>query len=132
MNQFYCITYTSKPDNGCQTAFEVHISQGIVKFKSCSCGLHYLDLSEGSNAEVLHLWMVPTVQDRFVGYSKHDVLGAIETQRLQNMVSEPSNEDYEGMVCEKMIKNFPVDNNDIKIAHIIFGPDFAGLRGRTV
>jgi hypothetical protein len=36
------------------------------------------------------------------------------------------------MVCDGMISNCPVTVNAVKNAHQIFGPDLAGIRGRTV
>ena len=39
--------------------------------------------------------------------------------------------DYEGMVCDKLIEDCPIDSTDLKNAHQIFGPNLAGLRGWT-
>ena len=83
--------------------FEVHTPQGVVKFKPCSRGLHYFDLSEGDALEIMCSQVVPTVRGNFEGYSKHEVLRAIKAQRLQSMVGGPGLADCAGMVREEMI-----------------------------
>jgi len=48
------------------------------------------------------------------------------------MLGHPTDHDFLGMVCGGMISNCPVTVNTVKNAHQIFGPDLAGIRGRTV
>jgi len=103
-----------------------------VEFKQCTKGLHYLDLTEGNSAEVFCVKVVLTVQCNFEGYTKHKVLQAINTKRLQSMLGSPARADYEAMVHEKMTKDCPVNISELKNAHTIFGPDLTGLRGRAV
>lgn len=132
LKQFYPISYSSNPQDGKEAAFEVHTPQGVVKFRPCSKGLHYLDLSQEGNSELLCSQVVPTVHGNFDGYSKQDIIGAIKARKLQSMIGGPGLADYTGMVREKMIVDCPIDHIDIKNAHTIFGPDLAGIRGRTV
>jgi hypothetical protein len=132
VKSMFPITYRSEPDDGGKAAFEVHTPHGVVLFRPCSRGLHYLDLSQGVNAELLCTQVVPTMRQNFEGFSKRDVIGAIKARRLQSMIGSPGLADYEGMVREKMIDDCPIDNTDLKNAHTIFGPDLAGVRGRTI
>jgi hypothetical protein len=48
------------------------------------------------------------------------------------MLGHPTNHDFLGMVCDGIISNCPVTVNAVTNAHQIFGPDLAGIRGRTV
>jgi len=132
VKRLYPMTYKSDPSDGGEAAFEVHTPVGVVRFKPCSRGLHYLDLSEGNNADVLCAQIVPTVRGNFEGFSKRDIMGVIKARRLQSMVGGPGLADFDGIVREKMIDDCPIDQNDLKNAHTIFGPDLAGVRGRTV
>ena len=127
MKRLYHITYESNPNDREIAAFEIHTPFGIVKFRLCDLGLHYLDLSEGNNSEILCSQLVPMVRENFEGYSKSDVIGAIKARNLQSMIGGVAQADYKGMVHEKMIADCPVDNNNLKNAHTIFGPDLAGL-----
>ena len=48
------------------------------------------------------------------------------------MLGHPTDHDFLGMVRGSMISNCPVTANAVKNAPRIFGPDLAGIRGRTV
>lgn len=100
---------SSDPDDGEKAAFEEHTQKGVVRFKPCNHGLHYLDLAEHGNAEILCNQMVPTVCERFQGYLRQEVLGAIKARKLQRMLGGPSLADYKGMVHAKMIEDNPVE-----------------------
>jgi hypothetical protein len=74
---------------------------------------------------------VTTIKDQFKGYTKKEVVNAIKARRLQGMIGGPPTEAFGGMVHEKLIDKCPVALSDFKNAQNIFGPDLAGLRGRT-
>ena len=48
------------------------------------------------------------------------------------MLGHPTDRDFLGMVRGGMISNCPLAANAVTNAHHIFGPDLAGVRGRTV
>ena len=75
---------------------------------------------------------VNTISDNYEGYTKREILKAHEARRFQQMIGNPSERDYQGMVREKLIANCPVTVTDVKNAHQLFGPDLANLRGKTV
>jgi hypothetical protein len=75
--------------------------------------------------------MVNTVYRNFEGYTKQDLEKAKEARRLQGMVGNPTEREFIGMVCEKLIANCPVTVRDVDNANRIFGPDLANLRGKT-
>jgi hypothetical protein len=75
--------------------------------------------------------MVNSVRANFEGYTKHDIKKAQEARHLQEMIGNPTERDFMGMVCEKLIANCPVTVRDIQNVNWIFGPDLANLRGKT-
>ena len=58
--------------------------------------------------------------------------GAISACRLQGMMGHPSQHEVEEMVHEKMTQNCPIKPQDVTNAYKIFGPDLAGMRGKSV
>ena len=64
MKKLFPITYQSSPDDGENTAFQVHATHGIIEFKPCNEGLHYMDLMKHSTTETL---CIQTVQGNYKG-----------------------------------------------------------------
>eukprot|EP00804_Cyclotella_cryptica_P019093 CCRYP_021211-RA/>CCRYP_021211-RA protein AED:0.16 eAED:0.16 QI:0/0/0/0.66/1/1/3/0/1057 len=129
MKKLFPFSYCSTPNDPESATFRVSTKNGIVEFKPCAKGLHYFDLSTTTQEAVMH---VQTVQHNFEGFSKDQVLRAIKARKLQAMLGSPAKADYEGMVRGKLLDDCPIDVVDLRNAHTIFGPDLAGLRGRTV
>ena len=50
----------------------------------------------------------------------------------KGMLGHPTDREFLGMVRANMIANCNVTESAVKNAHIIFGPNLAGVRGRTV
>jgi hypothetical protein len=48
------------------------------------------------------------------------------------MTAIPTERAFQSMVCLNQLKDCFVTCNDIKVAHAIFGPDLANIRGGTV
>lgn len=72
------------------------------------------------------------VQDNFEGFIKAQITRAIKAYKLQAVKGSPAKAYFEGIVLGKLIEDCPVDVNDLQNAHIIFDPNLADLRGRTV
>ncbi len=66
------------------------------------------------------------------GFTKREVEEARRAREAQRMLGHPTNCNFLGMVCGGMISNCPVTPTAVQNAHQIFGPDLAGIRGRTV
>jgi hypothetical protein len=66
------------------------------------------------------------------GFTKCEVQEAREARKAQAMLGYPTNRDFLGMVRGSMISNCPMSENAVANAHLIFSPDLAGVRGRTV
>ncbi len=87
----------------CDGVFKVHTKEGIVEFKLSEKGLHYHDRSkDNSNFECM---LVNTVSNEFEGHTKHNIAKAKEAQRLQGMVGNPTDKEFKGMVCKRLITN---------------------------
>jgi hypothetical protein len=78
------------------------------------------------------LSFVQTVQGNMEGFTKREVEEARKAHEAQAMLGHPTDRNFLGMVRGGMISNCPVTANAVKNAHQIFGPDLAGIRGRTV
>ena len=134
MKQLYPITYDSRPNDGGGAAFQVHTPRGIIAFKPCGKGLHYIDLSSKKSATdtILAHANIPTIRGNFEGFTKRDIEGAIKARKLQAMIGSPNKAEFENMVRSNLLQDCDVLPADITNAHTIFGPDLISLRGRTV
>ena len=98
----------------------------------------YLDLREFEAKAVLSfapeaaLSFVQMVQGNMEGFTKHEVEEARKAREAQAMLGHPTDHDFLGIVRCGMISNCPVTANTVNNVHQIFGPDLAGIRGRTV
>jgi hypothetical protein len=66
------------------------------------------------------------------GFTKREIEEARKACKAQAMLGHPTNCNFLGMVHSGMISNCPVTANAVTNAHQIFGPDLAGVRGRSV
>jgi len=94
-------------------AFICCTKDGNVVLKNNGKGMPYLDIRE-------------------LGFTKREVEEARKAREAQAMLGHPTDRDFLGMVRGGMISNCPVTANAVKNPHQIFGPDLAGIRGRTV
>ncbi len=66
------------------------------------------------------------------GFTKHKIEDAKEAQEAQGMLGHPTDHEFLGMVHSNMINNCDITETTIKNDNTIFGPNFAGVRGRMV
>ncbi len=78
------------------------------------------------------LSLVKIVRGNKVGYTKREFDKARKAWEAQAMIGHPTDQDFLGMVCANMILNCPIKDTAVINANRIFGPDLAGVRGRTV
>ena len=110
--------------------FVIHSDQGDIVVKNNGAGMPYLDVRE-LEAEVA-LCFVQTVRGNMEGYTAREVEDARAARVAQAMLGHPTDRDFLGMVRSNMIENCPVTESAVVNANRIFGPDLAGVRGRTV
>ncbi len=120
----------------------VHTKNGEVGFYKDENRLPYIalkDLSEDAAALLVQTGckeavkvLVQIVQQNHEGYTKRKVLEAKEARCAMGMISNPSEENFKGIIRGNVIKNCPVTSDAITNAHTTFGPDLPSLRGKTV
>ena len=123
IKSMFRVTYDSEERGG---VFTVHTGKGKAEFIHHPKSLNYLDLDKCDVSELL------INEENNEGHTKYEVLKAEEAWRLQNLMRSPSQRDFEGMVHHNLIKNCLVDQNDVTNVCKIFGPELAGVRGKTM
>jgi hypothetical protein len=131
------VRYGSSRNGG---TFVCRTKDGDVVLKNNCKGIPYIDLREFEAKAVLSfapkaaLSFVQTVRGNMEmeGFTKREVEEARKAREAQAMLGHPTDRDFLGMVRGNMISNCPVTVNTVKNSHQIFGPDLAGIRGRTV
>ena len=140
LGQKHHITYDSKDRGG---VFKVHTTNGVIEFTPTSTGLHALDLKAHPDAAHLlvtsstvapppQLHAVTNVHDNFEGFTKKQVQCANEARRIMLMTGVPTERAFESMVRLNQLQDCPITIDDVKNAHLIWGPDLANKRGKTV
>ena len=129
------VVYNSTRNKG---AFICRTKDGKVVLTNNGKGMPYLDLREFEAEAVLSfapkaaLSFVQTVRGNMEGFTKGEVKEAQKAREAQAMLRHLADRNFLGMVRGGMISNCPVTVNTVNNAHQIFGPDLAGIRGRTV
>ncbi|KAL7465887.1 hypothetical protein ACHAXS_006188, partial [Conticribra weissflogii] len=124
LEKLYRISYDTTKTGG---DFVVHTPKGEIHFKKNEIGIPYISL-EGNNTAIC---LLNTIQGDTEGYTKREVQEAVEARRTVSMVGGPTEESFAHMVRHNMITDCPITTDAINRAHDIFGPDLAGIRGKT-
>ena len=122
----YRITYDTL------TEWQVHCSSGktitfTLDTDTCE-GMSYVNLNESEAA----MAMVQTVRYNYEGYTKREVKEARRARNVQAMIVHPTDEDYHTMVSHNCLRNCPVKPVHITNEDAIYGPDLAGVHGKTL
>jgi hypothetical protein len=148
LEKIWPVTYDSRCN---ERRFVIHTDQGNIIIKNNNKGMPYLDIRDVEAAVVLSfiqttigavkaamvaltnaVSFIQMVHGNMEGYMHRKVEDARAAREAQAMLGHPTNRDFLGMVRSGMISNCPVTPNAVQNAHRIFGPDLAGVRGRTV
>ncbi len=124
LEKLYQISYDTTKTGG---DFVVHTPKGEIHFKKNEIGIPYISL-EGNDTAIC---LLNTIQGNTEGYTKREVQEAVEARRTVSMVGGPTEESFAHMVRHNMITDCPITTDAINRAHDIFGPDLAGIRGKT-
>ena len=65
------------------------------------------------------------------GYTKRELRRAKQAQRVYILLGRPSYRDFANIVKWKMIKNCPIEFQDVVNAWRIYGPDLGSVRGKS-
>ncbi len=120
----YRISYDTTDTGG---EFVVHTPKGEVRFKRNNIGLPYINLRDNKAA----ICLINTIRGNAEGYTKRQIKKAQEARRAMSMVGGPTEREFTQMVRRNQLPNCNITPNDIKHANDIFGPDLAGIRGKT-
>ncbi len=121
------ITYDSRHHGG---KLVLHTDQGNIIVKNNNKGMPYLDLQK-LEAKVA-LTFIQSVCGNIEGYTKRVVEEACSACKARAMLSQPTDQEFLGMVCSGMILNCPVTLAAMQNANHILGPNLAGVRGQTM
>ena len=128
------VVYDSTRNGG---AFVCRTKDDDVVLKNNGKGMPYLDLREFEAEAVLSfapeaaMSFVQTVRGNMERFTKYEAEEVQKAREVQAMLGHPTDRDFLGMVRGGMISKCPVTANAVNNAHQIFGPDLAGIRGRT-
>ena len=75
--------------------------------------------------------LIQTVQENEKGYSKRQIKDYQEVRDLYAKVGYPSPRDFQKLIADNMILNFPVTVEDVIRANKIYGRDIHSLKGKT-
>jgi len=114
--------------------FVIHTNQGDIVVRNNSRGMPYLDIREleGEVALCLLQDTIETVQSNMEGFTKREIEEAKKAREAQGMMGHPTDREFLGMVRANMLNNCNVTETAVKNANTIFGPELAGVMGRTV
>jgi hypothetical protein len=114
--------------------FIIHTdNKGDIVLKNNSHGMPFFNVKEvEADALCLIQDTIETVWSNMEGFTKREVEEAKAAREAQGMLGHPTDRKFLGMVCSNMISNCSITENTVKNANLIFGPDLAGVRGRTV
>jgi hypothetical protein len=148
LERIWPVTYDSRRNDGC---FVIHTDQGDIVAKNNNKGMPYLYVREVEAGVALSfvqmtigaveaervapdkgVSFVQTVRGNMDGYTQREVEDARAAREAQALVGHPTDRNFLGMVRSGMISNCPVTPTAVQNANRIFGPDLAGVRGRTV
>ena len=118
-----------------ENAFFVEFAKGVVwKFKCFASGLYYCDVRKAKipNAAVTNYSFVTTVSSNKEQFHRREVDRADVALEVYVRLGRPSIRDFYNVLSTNQLRNCPVTVADARRAFQIYGPDVAGLKGKTV
>ena len=122
--------------------YVVHTHDGPVRFYKVENRLPYINLEESEEEAVMLLAQtrleeaatafIQTVGRNYEGSTKKEVLQAKEARCAMELIGNPSENNFKGMVRNDMIANCLITTTAITNTRIIFGKDLESRRGKTM
>jgi hypothetical protein len=124
MKKQYKVTYDSSEE----TFLVYREAAGLsnLLFKEHGNGFHFFDPRQADFA------FVNTVESHMQLHSKRQVARMDKARSLYASLGFPSRKDFMWILRSNQIKNSPVTVEDVMVAHKIWGPSVAALKGKTV
>jgi hypothetical protein len=120
-------------DTAVESAMCVHKADGsLMKFIEYTTGLYYFDTAKtNARKHNLHYTFVTTVNGNKSRFHRREVEGADRARALYKKIGRPSQQHFEHILRNNIIRNCPVTVDDAKRAIVIYGPDVPALKGKS-
>jgi hypothetical protein len=127
-------------DTDIEAAFNVHKKDGtVIKFLEYKNGLYYHDTMKQNkgkqnpkiSTDESYLF-VNTVEGNKATYTRQEIEAADRARALYQKLGRPSELFFQNILANNLIRNRPVTVDDAKQSFLIYGPDLAVLKGKTV
>jgi hypothetical protein len=119
-------------DTNLESSMCIHKEDGgIMKFKEHTNGLYYYDTRDNV-PDKNTVCLVQSVEETKKFFMKREVDAADLACNLYRKIGRPSQAKFEDIVSKNIIRNCPITVDDIRRARIIYGPDVASIKGKTV
>ena len=124
-------------DTAIEPAICVHRPNGsIMKFVEFTTGLYYYDTTKvqdnSSNTMLSDYSFVLTVEGNKSRFHRREIEGADRARDLYRKIGRPSHKQFEQILRGNGIRNCPVTVDDARRALLIYGPDIAVLKGKSI
>ena len=122
------INFRITMDTAIDNAIIVHKSDGSTRrFGLSDTGLYVTDVRDQSGS----LLTIAMVKDQSMKYSALDMRRAKAARRLQTTIGHPTTKQLIKIVESNLLDGCGTHRKDIMIAEQVFGPNKAGLKGKT-
>ena len=122
-------------DTAIEAALLVHLSNNaVLRFIEHDNGLYLLvpSVNPTTKFPIYNYSCVSTVADNRAVFTRQEVEGADRARQLYRTIGHPSQRKFEAILDRGSILNCPVTKSDAQRATIIYGPDLAYLKGKTM
>jgi hypothetical protein len=108
--------------------FVVHTEDGPVSLKNNEVGMPYIDLEKSEERAAICL--IQTIRERYEGFTRREIEDAKAAREAQAMIGGPPDREFQHLVRTNPM--LPITPLAVEHSNKLFGPDLAGVRGRTV
>jgi len=128
--------YRVTMDSALEPSMCVHRSNGtVMKFVEYASGLYYHDTAPSikpSSESVSGYSFIVTVAGNKDRFHRREIEDANWARALYAMIGRPSQQQFEFILNNNLIRNCPVTVDDARRAVTIYGPDVPALKGKAV
>ena len=122
-------------DTATEVAFLVHLpNDTVLRFVEHTNGLYLLlpSANPPTKTTCYSYSCVSTIADNRTVFTRRELEGADQARQLYHTIGRPSQCKFETILDHGSILNCPVTKADAQCANIIYGPNLAYLKGKTM
>jgi hypothetical protein len=126
-----CVTM----DTQTEPSICIHKTNGKqMVFREHSDGLYYYDTvaHQGAPESTPPTILYQSVEENKKIVTKREIEAADVARDLYRKIGRPSEAKFEDIIAKNLIRNCPVTLDDVRRAMLIYGPDTAILKGKTI